>query len=148
MEDDLLAAGYQRRSESWNDYITFLMDDVWWRYDQKGEASFAWNTKTKHLNAAKVLHGGAMASFLDHCMGALAYLDNSDSFAHTMQMGIQFISPVRANRWVFAKAKHLAGNQHNLILEVEARLGREDGNVIAKAQATFVNPLKRKPSLR
>jgi uncharacterized protein (TIGR00369 family) len=133
--------GYQERSSHWDDHIKHNLGGVWWRHDSVGQASFAWYSTGSHLNGAKVLHGGAMSTLLDHCMGALAYLDNDKNFAYTMQMNVQFIKPVRANRWVYVTARQMAGNQHNLLLEAEARV---QGTVVAKAQGTFVNPVKRR----
>jgi len=143
--DQLLLDGFQERSSRWDDHIKHNLGGVWWRHDQTGKASFAWLSTKSHLNGARVLHGGAMATLLDHCMGALAYLDNDSSFAYTMQMNVQFIRPVRANRWIFVTARQVAGNQHNLLLEAEATV---QDDVVAKAQGTFVNPVRRKPLLR
>ena len=140
VSDRLIAEGFQLRKQDWNDFITHAMDPVYWRHDETGKASFAWQVSHTHANAAKILHGGAMSTLLDHCMGALVYLDNDGSFAHTMQMSTQFIRPVRIKRWVFVTARHLAGNGHNLILEAEASVV---GQLVAKAQGTFVNPVKR-----
>lgn len=143
--DQLLLDGYQERSSSWNDHIKHNLGGVWWRHDGPGKASFAWLSTDSHLNGARVLHGGAMSTLLDHCMGALAYLDNDKHFAYTMQINVQFIKPVRANRWIFVTATQAAGNQHNLLLEAEAKV---QGHTVAKAQGTFVNPVRQKPSLR
>lgn len=142
ISERLLLDGYQERSSRWDDHIKHNLGGVWWRHDAAGRASFAWCTTQTHLNGARVLHGGAMATLLDHCMGALAYLDNDSSFAYTIQMNVQFIAPVRANRWVWVTATQVAGNQHNLLLEAEARV---QDQLVAKAQGTFVNPAKRKP---
>ena len=132
--NELIAQGYQLRSSKWNDFITSKMDPIYWRHDCQGLASFAWQVTGEYLNAAKLLHGGAMCTLLDHSMGALAYLDSSGSFAHTIQMSVQFIQPVRKNRWIMVKAKHLAGNGHNILLSAEAIV---NDKVVASAQGTF-----------
>jgi len=139
--DQLIADGFLERSSHWNDHIQHNLGQVWWKHDAKGLARFAWFTTAYHLNGAKVLHGGVMSTLLDHCMGALAYLDNDKSFAYTMQMNVQFVKPVRANRWILVRAQQVAGNYHNLMLEAEATV---QDHVVAKAQGIFINPVKRK----
>lgn len=134
--DWLISEGFQRRSDRWNDFISHTMD-VWWRLDGDSEASFAWYVNKGHMNGARVLHGGAMMTYLDHCMGALCYMRTGGQFAHTMQLSTQFIKPVRANRWVHAHVQHIAGTGSAQLLEAVAMV---NSTVVAKAHGSFVDP--------
>lgn len=140
----LTKQGYQQRSKDWDDYISHTMD-VWYRWDGDAEASFAWYIEPKHLNAAKVLHGGAMTTFLDHCMGAFCYHLTDGKFAHTLQMSTQFLHPVRANRWLICNVIHQAGSKQMMQLEAEASIvdlvrWPTLGVTAAKAHSTFLSP--------
>ncbi len=139
--------GYAQRSNHWDDYIAHTMD-VWFRWDSDTEASFAWFVTPWHLNGAKVLHGGATTTFLDHCMGALCYNMTGGLFAHTLQLSTQFTHAVRANRWLMCQAKMVSGSRQ--ILQLESVAWTQDmnkwgtaGHVVARAHGTFVNPERR-----
>ena len=139
--------GYSQRRKDWNDYISHTMD-VWFRWDNDMEASFAWYVEPRHLNAAKVLHGGATMTFLDHCMGAFCYNMTEGKFAHTVQLSTQFLHPVRANRWLMCHVTLAAGSRQ--LIQLEAVTYQQDlakwgtmGTVAAKAHGTFVNPNRR-----
>lgn len=136
--------GYRQRTKDWNDYISHTMD-VWYRWDSDTEASFAWYVEPMHLNAAKVLHGGAMTTFLDHCMGAFCYNLTEGKFAHTLQMSTQFLHPVRANRWLMCDVVHAAGSKQMIQLEADVRIvdlvrWPSLGVSAAKAHSTFLSP--------
>ena len=140
----LTKQGYRQRSKNWNDYISHTMD-VWYRWDSDTEASFAWYVEPMHLNAAKVLHGGAMTTFLDHCMGAFCYNLTEGKFAHTLQMSTQFLHPVRANRWLMCDVVHAAGSKQMIQLEADVRIVDLNrwptlGVSAAKAHSTFLSP--------
>jgi acyl-coenzyme A thioesterase PaaI-like protein len=143
----LKQSGYAQRSDKWDDYIAHTMD-VWFRWDSDIEASFAWYVTPWHLNGARVLHGGATVTFLDHCMGALCYNMTGGKFAHTLQLSTQFLRPVRANRWVMCTATLASGSKQ--VNQLEAVAWVQDmsrwpsiGNIVAKAHGTFVNPDRR-----
>ena len=134
--------GYRQRRKDWNDYISHTMD-VWYRWDSDTTASFAWYVEPMHMNAAKVLHGGAMSTFLDHCMGAFCYNLTDGKFAHTLQMSTQFLHPVRPNRWLMCNVKHIAGSKQMIQLEADVSIidvNTGQGVTAAKAHSTFLSP--------
>lgn len=138
--DWLAADGYQLRSVRWNDFVTQVMTDVWWKHDSPDTAKFAWYATDLHKNSAKMVHGGAVMTYLDHCMGALCYLRSGGQFAHTIQMSTQFLKPIRLNRWVHCHVRHSAGDGAIQLLEAEVSVGSRP---VAKAHGTFVNPVRR-----
>lgn len=139
----LKSQGYLQRSSSWNDYITHTMD-VWYRWDEDNVANFAWYVTKWYLNPARILHGGATMTFIDHCMGALCYHTTNGAVSHTLQLSTQFIHPARANRWLFCEARHLSGTKSNLMVEADVWIQSIESmdttfkkRMIAKSHGTF-----------
>jgi hypothetical protein len=129
--------GYKLR-EGWDDYIQTNYE-LWYKFipDDTRFSYYAFYAEKKHKNSAGIVHGGVLATYLDHCMGGACYNVSGGKFAYTLQYNIQFISAARPNRWIFAKVEHLAGFNKNLQMIATAHLGSEDGPLIAQAIGTF-----------
>lgn len=139
MREQLLQQGYILR-EGWDDMIQRDME-VWYRFTEDHDLShYAWFAREDHKNSAGFVHGGALATYMDHCMGSMCWLRTNGGFGWTMTLNMQFLKPARTNRWIFAEIRHLSGTGTNILLEGQLRSGSLSGPLLAQGQGSFTVP--------
>lgn len=90
---------------------------------------------TQHMNAAKVAHGGLIATLLDIAMGtALRSLASEPSYAITIDMQIQYLAPARGR--IFTRGRVLRHGARIHFTEADVR--SENGDLLATARGTYL----------
>lgn len=133
--DELLAQGYLKR-EGWDDFVQNQFE-LYYRFPEPDIGHFAFYATTNHQNSQRLLHGGVLSAYLDHCMGALSYWTCERQFAYTLQYSVQFVKASRVNRWIHCDTRVLAHSNNELLLQAAAYTGGLDGPLIATAQGSF-----------
>jgi len=142
MQTDLVKQGYILRTD-WDDVIQRDFE-IWYRFGDNPKISHYANYFTRNQrNAAGFVHGGVIATFLDHCMGSMCWRLSAGGQGWTITLNTQFIKPVRVNRWAFAEITHLSGTGSNLLFDAKLYQDRLDGTLVAQAQGSFTVPGKK-----
>ncbi|GAB2897468.1 PaaI family thioesterase [Paralcaligenes ginsengisoli] len=87
-----------------------------------------------HLNAAKMVHGGAITTLMDQALSALAWQHTSHTPCLTMQLNINFIDAARLGDFMIASGRVVRATRSLLFLDGEICVA--DGT-IATAQGIF-----------
>jgi uncharacterized protein (TIGR00369 family) len=72
------------------------LDNIW---------SFKFLVEQKHLNSLECLHGGMIATFLDHCLGGTAFHAVGKKPCITVSLHTDFIAAAKVDDWVTGTAK-------------------------------------------
>ena len=81
-----------------------LVGPMWTRQDDAGWA-YAFVAEAKHLNRAGVVHGGMLATLLDHALSAIAWEGAERRPCVTVQLDVQYLAPVRPGQLVEARGR-------------------------------------------
>lgn len=91
----------------------------------------------RHCNALGVMHGGAMATFVD--AQALAAPDHHyDPAAHTptVTLGVDYLAPAPAGRWMLMTASVLRTTRTMIFTQAVVTI---DGEPVARSNAIYRN---------
>lgn len=94
-------AGWRQRTL---DGFIQLVGPLWCRCDE-GEWKYGLLTEAKHANSARVIHGGLLATLMDHALSAIAWEAAGRLPCVTIQLDTQFISAVRLGAFIVARGR-------------------------------------------
>jgi acyl-CoA thioesterase len=106
------------------------------QYLERGPSWGRWGLAVadKHINSNGVVHGGAIYTLADTCMGATLHADlAADEVCTTVEIKISYFKPVRAGMLI-CEAKII--NRGRRVVTLEAAVNHEE-QLIAKASGTF-----------
>jgi acyl-coenzyme A thioesterase PaaI-like protein len=131
--------GYTRRSDHWQDFVTKTMA-TWYKFSPDHSVSeFAWVNNPHHRNSQGTTHGGALMTFMDHCMSAHIWDMTGGKSAYTTELNNRFIRPARITRWIFAKVHHIQ-IEDTIELVGVARVNDPTGMVVMESFGRFTLP--------
>lgn len=129
-DETLAAQGWRRRELP--GYIG-LVGPLWTRREDEGW-SYGLLAGERHLNPAGVVHGGALASLLDHVLSTVAWEASGRVPCVTVQLNTQFLRSVRAGQWIEARARVVRVTTRLVFMHGEATV---EGEVVASASAVL-----------
>lgn len=94
-------AGWRRRTL---DGFVQLVGPLWCRCDE-GEWKYGFLTDARHANPARVVHGGLLATLMDHALSAIAWESVGRLPCVTIQLDTQFISAVQPGSFIVARGR-------------------------------------------
>tara|TARA_Y100000992_G_scaffold286528_1_gene238504 strand:- start:379 stop:762 length:384 start_codon:yes stop_codon:yes gene_type:complete len=106
------------------------------------EYEFKSTIKKKHLNAAKITHGGYIASLIDAGAGTSAHRASNNSPCVTVSLDLKFIGTSKVGDEIIGKTKILKKTNSLIFLKCELFC---DKKIIASASGIW-KILKTKPS--
>ena len=106
------------------------------------EYEFKSTIKKKHLNAAKITHGGYIASLIDAGAGTSAHRASNNSPCVTVSLDLKFIGASKVGDVIIGKTKILKKTNSLIFLKCELFC---DKKIIASASGIW-KILKTKPS--
>jgi uncharacterized protein (TIGR00369 family) len=127
---ELEAAGWKRRNAgSFMNTIgplwTRLTGDCW---------TYGLIAEDRHLNPAKIVHGGFLQSLVDHALSTIAWAAVGRRPCITIQTDIQFLSAVTSNEFVVAHG--METHRTSNLMFVRGHL-EVDGRKVLAAQSVF-----------
>lgn len=81
-----------------------LVGPMWTRQEGEGWA-YAFVAEAKHLNRAGVVHGGMLATLMDHALSAIAWEGSERRPCVTVQLDVQYLAPVLPGQLVEARGR-------------------------------------------
>jgi uncharacterized protein (TIGR00369 family) len=76
-----------------------------WKRDDGGRLRFGFVVGQKHLNYARILHGGMLTTLADLAMGMTAWRATGGKAHATIELNMQFVSSVRPGEFVEAQCE-------------------------------------------
>jgi uncharacterized protein (TIGR00369 family) len=86
----------------------------------------------KHINPAGIVHGGMLATLLDHALSAIAWEANDRKPCFTIALDVHFLAPARPGQFVAARGRIV--RQASSLVFMQGNL-TVDGDEIATACA-------------
>jgi uncharacterized protein (TIGR00369 family) len=86
----------------------------------------------KHINPAGIVHGGMLATLLDHALSAIAWEANDRKPCITIALDVHFLAPARPGQFVAARGRIV--RQASSLVFMQGNL-TVDGDEIATACA-------------
>ena len=99
-----------------------LVGPLWTKKDGESWA-YGIVAADKHINPAGIVHGGMLATLLDHALSAIAWEANDRKPCITIALDVHFLAPARPGQFVAARgrivrqASSLVFMQGNLTVE-------------------------------
>ena len=108
-----------------------LVGPLWTR---KEDVSWAYGivAEDKHVNPAGIVHGGMLATLLDHALSAIAWEANDRKPCITIALDVHFLAPARPGQFVAARGRIV--RQASSLVFMQGNL-TVDGDEIATACA-------------
>lgn len=127
-ESDLLARGWKKRSLS--GFIESV-GPLWTCREDEGWA-YGILAEERHLNPARMVHGGLLESLMDHALSSIAWEASGRRACVTLQMDAHFLAPARAGMFIEARGRVLHGTASTLFMQGALTVG---GQPMMSAQA-------------
>ncbi|ORE94644.1 thioesterase [Stappia sp. 22II-S9-Z10] len=99
-----------------------------------GEVRYAMRVEERHLNAAGIVHGGAIMTFLDHALGTHGARAHDAPGQATMSLTVSFVEGVVAPALLEADVEVVRAARSVLFLRGSARV---DGRIVATADGVW-----------
>ncbi|MCQ1853407.1 PaaI family thioesterase [Neorhizobium galegae] len=135
---DPAAAGWtKRRSNPFSDVV-----GPFWQKQEDGQVLFGLLCTPQTLNNARVMHGGALATFCDQALGGTLHEtlsrgqepDAPSVRSVTVQLNVQFLAAVRPFDFVIARCRVTRKTRTLVFLDGFVEVGNE---AVASLQAVF-----------
>lgn len=104
---------------------------------QEGYAVLALTVTAEHLNSHGSLHGGVLATLIDHAGGNAGCIDGTNSKSRnavTLSLTTSFLAPVSSGK-IFATARKRPGGRRIFVSTTE--ITDESGRLLAVGEATY-----------
>ena len=76
-----------------------------WTRKEEGAWAYGFVAEKKHTNPAGIVHGGMLATLIDHALSAIAWEANDRHPCVTVQLDVQFLAAVQPGRLVEARGR-------------------------------------------
>lgn len=138
-EVDLQQAGWKRRTlpgfiQSAGPLWTRQEDDGW-RYGLL--------TTSSHANPAGVVHGGVLATLIDHALSAIAWEAMGRRACVTVQLNTQFLAPVVPGAFLVATGQVTRATRSLVFMQGEVSVGDDlvlTGSAVLKVLSNIKEP--------
>ncbi len=95
-----------------------------WERVVDGRGEYAFVVAPKHLNRNRAVHGGMLATLLDHAVGCVCFLElGEDAHLATIELGTHFIREARLGDFVVCRVSVVRTTAMILFLRGEAVVG-------------------------
>ena len=81
------------------------------RKDEDGKMIAAFRAQPKHMNAGGVVHGGALMTFADFALFALAHSGDDDAYGVTVAFTSEFLSGALEGELIEARGEVMGGGK-------------------------------------
>ena len=81
-----------------------LLGPYYFKQLDDGDMEFAFYADERHFNPVGALHGGALVSFIDNCMGQSLFIKHNEPNA-TISLTSDFVASVMEPTWVFGRVE-------------------------------------------
>ncbi len=108
-----------------------LVGPLWTRREE-GAWAYGFLAEPKHANAAGIVHGGMLATLMDHALSAIAWEACERRPCLTVQLDMQYLSAVRPGKLVEARGRIVRRTSSLVFLQGELTA---EGEAIAAASA-------------
>lgn len=81
------------------------------REDENGKMVAAFRAERKHMNAGGVVHGGALMTFADFALFALAHSGDEDGYGVTVAFTSEFLSGALEGEYLEARGEVMGGGR-------------------------------------
>ncbi len=81
------------------------------RKDENGDMVAAFRAARKHMNAGGVVHGGALMTFADFALFALAHTGDDDGYGVTVAFTSEFLSGALEGELIEARGEVMGGGR-------------------------------------
>ncbi len=113
--------------QGWEAYVssspfTGPHGQMYQRIDPDGACRRAFHARTIHCNAAGIVHGGMMLTFIDALMG-LAVANSAQSTALTISLTTDFLSIARPGDWIAGQSRVTKLTRSIAFVEASAQIG-------------------------
>jgi uncharacterized protein (TIGR00369 family) len=81
------------------------------RQDDDGKMVAAFRAERKHMNAGGVVHGGALMTFADFALFALAHSGEEDGYGVTVAFTSEFLSGAQEGELIEARGEVMGGGR-------------------------------------
>lgn len=81
------------------------------RQDEDGNMVAAFRAERKHMNAGGVVHGGALMTFADFALFALAHTGDDDGYGVTVAFTSEFLSGALEGELIEARGEVMGGGR-------------------------------------
>ncbi|MCB2049861.1 MAG: PaaI family thioesterase [Novosphingobium sp.] len=96
---------------------------------------YAMRVEEHHCNAMDMMHGGAMATFLDG-QAFILRLPESANHTPTISLSVDFLAPPKVGDWLVATVEHVKTTRSMIVTQALARVG---DRVVARSNAIYSN---------
>ena len=103
-----------------------------WTRKEDGAWAYGIVAEDKHTNPAGVVHGGMLATLLDHALSAIAWEANERKPCITVAIDMHFIAPARPGQFVAARGRIVRQTASLVFMQGNLTV---DGDEIATAGA-------------
>ena len=120
-------AGAVTRTGPWT------VGDLWVDWDQR---YYCMLIEDRHCNAMGMMHGGAMATFLDG-QGFILYRNMLDGpHTPTISLSVDFLAPPKPGDWLVAQVEHIKTTRSMIVTQALAKVG---DRVVARSNIIYAN---------
>ncbi len=109
-----------------------LVGPLWTRKEEGGAWAYGFLAEPRHANSAGLVHGGMLATLMDHALSAIAWEACERRPCLTVQLDIQFLSAVRPGKLVEARGRVVRRTSSLLFMQGELTV---KGEVVTTASA-------------
>ena len=133
--DALLAQGWRQRALPG---FVGLVGPLWTRQEDAGWA-YGLLATASHVIPAGVVHGGLLATLIDHALSAIAWEAASRRPCVTVQLDTHFLAPARVGQFLVARGTVLRATASLVFMQGSITAG-ESALVAATAVLKIVGP--------
>jgi uncharacterized protein (TIGR00369 family) len=105
-----------------------------WARKEEGSWAYGFVAEQKHINAAGLVHGGMLTTLVDHALSMIAWQAIDRRPCVTVQLGMQFVAPVRPGRLVEARGRIVRRTSTLIFLQGNLTV---DGEEVGTASAVL-----------
>jgi uncharacterized protein (TIGR00369 family) len=99
-----------------------LVGPLWTRWESEAWA-YGLLAGTQHLNPAGVVHGGAIATLIDHTLSTIGWEATGRKPCITVQMNVNFLEPALQGHFLVARGRVVRGGSSLLFVSGAVQAG-------------------------
>ncbi len=105
-----------------------------WTRKEEGAWAYGFVAEKKHTNRAGTVHGGMLATLIDHALSAIAWEANDRRPCVTVQLDVQFVAAVQPGRLVEARGRTVRRTSRLVFMQGSLTV---EGEEVATASAVL-----------
>lgn len=100
------------------------------------QAHYCLQVRAEHCNGMGMMHGGAMATFLDGQVFILKPDQMARAHTPTITLSVDFLAPPQEGDWLVAEVQHVKTTRSMIVTQALAKVG---DRVVARSSAIYSN---------